>query len=159
MPLEASSRPRRARIAGRAPAALVLAALLVPALAAVLPVPAGAQDEERPRIVILGFDGADARLTEKWMDEGRLPQLARLRDAGTYSPLGTTTPPQTPVSWSSFSTGRNPGENGIFDFLRRDLDTYQPPCDLEKQLGPIEEMFDPRKAIAEAYALDDEREG
>jgi uroporphyrinogen-III decarboxylase len=33
-----------------------------------------------------------------------------------------------------------------------DLDTYEPPCDLEKQLGPIEEMFDPHKAIAEAYA-------
>ncbi|MBI2192246.1 MAG: hypothetical protein HYU36_09700 [Planctomycetes bacterium] len=28
-----------------------------------------------------------------------------------------------------------------------DLDTYEPPCELEKQLGPIEEMFDARKAI------------
>jgi uroporphyrinogen decarboxylase len=36
-----------------------------------------------------------------------------------------------------------------------DLDTYEPPCDLEKQLGPIEEMFDPGKAIAAAYALED----
>jgi uroporphyrinogen decarboxylase len=33
-----------------------------------------------------------------------------------------------------------------------DLDTYEPPCDLERQLGPIEEMFDPRRAIDEAYA-------
>jgi hypothetical protein len=32
-----------------------------------------------------------------------------------------------------------------------DLQTYEPPCDLEKQLGPITEMFDPSKAIAEAY--------
>lgn len=32
-----------------------------------------------------------------------------------------------------------------------DLDTYEPPCDLEKQLGPIEEMFDPKSAIAAAY--------
>jgi Uroporphyrinogen decarboxylase (URO-D) len=38
-----------------------------------------------------------------------------------------------------------------------DLDTYEPPCDLEKQLGPIEEMFDPRKAIAEAYGDEEER--
>jgi len=36
-----------------------------------------------------------------------------------------------------------------------DLDTYEPPCELEKQLGPIEEMFDPRKAISEAYGDDD----
>jgi uroporphyrinogen decarboxylase len=32
-----------------------------------------------------------------------------------------------------------------------DLDSYEPPCDLERQLGPIEEMFDPRSAIALAY--------
>jgi uroporphyrinogen decarboxylase len=32
-----------------------------------------------------------------------------------------------------------------------DLDTYEPPCELEKQLGPIEEMFDSTKAIEAAY--------
>jgi uroporphyrinogen-III decarboxylase len=37
-----------------------------------------------------------------------------------------------------------------------DLDTYEPPCDLEKHLGPIEEMFDPEKARSEAYGDDGE---
>lgn len=37
-----------------------------------------------------------------------------------------------------------------------DPDTYEPPCELEQQLGPIEEMFDPRKAIAEAYATEND---
>ena len=32
-----------------------------------------------------------------------------------------------------------------------DLDTYEPPCRYEKELGPIEEMFDPRAAYAAAY--------
>lgn len=32
-----------------------------------------------------------------------------------------------------------------------DLDTYEPPGDLERQLGPIEEMFDPLTAIAQAF--------
>ena len=36
-----------------------------------------------------------------------------------------------------------------------DLDTYEPPCVLEEQLGPIEEMFDPHKAIAVAYGEED----
>lgn len=35
-----------------------------------------------------------------------------------------------------------------------DIDTYEPPCELEKELGPIEEMFDPRSAIARAYSTD-----
>ena len=78
------------------------------------------------RVIILGFDGADAGLTERYMAEGHLPHLAQLRANGTYRSLGTTTPPQTPVSWSSFATGQNPGKNGVFDFLRRDPDTYMP---------------------------------
>lgn len=89
-----------------------------------LAAPAGAASPAR--VVILGFDGADARLTEQYLSEGMLPNLARLRSEGSYAPLGTTTPPQTPVSWSSFATGRNPGRNGIFDFLSRDIRSYQP---------------------------------
>lgn len=40
-----------------------------------------------------------------------------------------------------------------------DLDTYEPPCELERQLGPIEEMFDPRSAIAAAYGLEEDGPG
>jgi len=79
-----------------------------------------------PKVVVIGFDGADARLTEAWMNAGELPNLARLRDEGTYSPLAPTNPPQTPVSWSSFATGLNPGKTEIFDFLKRDPANYLP---------------------------------
>ncbi|MDP9120359.1 MAG: alkaline phosphatase family protein [Acidobacteriota bacterium] len=79
-----------------------------------------------PRLVILGFDGVDARLTERWMNEGKLPNLAKLRAAGTFAPLLPTIPSQTPVSWSTFSTGLQPGRHGIFDFLKRDPATYRP---------------------------------
>jgi uroporphyrinogen decarboxylase len=36
-----------------------------------------------------------------------------------------------------------------------DLDTYEPPCELEQQLGPVEEMFDPRSATAKAYGREE----
>lgn len=98
--------------------ALALAALLVPAAA-----PARAAE---PKVIVLGFDGADAGLAEQWMNEGKLPNLAKLRDQGTFSPLQSTIPSQTPVSWSTFSTGLNPGRHGIFDFLKRDVATYTP---------------------------------
>jgi predicted AlkP superfamily phosphohydrolase/phosphomutase len=78
------------------------------------------------KVIVLGFDGVDARYTEKWMNEGKLPNLAKLRANGTYRPLLPTTPAQTPVSWSTFSTGIDPGRTGIFDFLRRDPKTYLP---------------------------------
>src|SRR5438105_12908098 len=78
------------------------------------------------KVIVLGFDGVDARYTEKWMNEGKLPNLARLRALGTFRPLRPTVPAQTPVSWSTFSTGIDPGRTGIFDFLRRDPKTYLP---------------------------------
>ncbi len=97
-------------------ARLVFAALLLAASAAYA----------QQKVIVLGFDGVDARYTEKWMNEGKLPNLAKLRAQGTFRPLLPTTPAQTPVSWSTFSTGIDPGRTGIFDFLRRDPKTYLP---------------------------------
>ncbi len=81
---------------------------------------------EQQKVIVLGFDGVDARYTEQWMNEGKLPNLAKLRAQGTFRPLRPTLPAQTPVSWSTFSTGIDPGRTGIFDFLRRDPKTYLP---------------------------------
>src|SRR3954469_4329702 len=80
----------------------------------------------KEKVIVLGFDGVDARYTEQWMNEGKLPNLAKLRAQGTFRPLLPTTPAQTPVSWSTFSTGIDPGRTGIFDFLRRDPKNYLP---------------------------------
>lgn len=88
--------------------------------------PLAAQEPQNQKLVILGFDGADARLTEQWMNEGKLPNLARLRAQGSFAPLRPTIPSQTPVAWSTFSTGLNPGRHGVFDFLKRDPKTYTP---------------------------------
>lgn len=82
--------------------------------------------DARDRVIVLGFDGADAQLAEEWMDAGELPNLAELRDRGTFAPLTPTNPPQTPVSWSTFATGMDPGHTEIFDFLKRIPGTYLP---------------------------------
>ena len=82
--------------------------------------------QERPKVVILGFDGADAELVQNWMDQGELPNLAQLRKDGVFAPLQPTNPPQTPVSWSTFATGLDPGGTEIFDFLKRDPSDYLP---------------------------------
>lgn len=73
-----------------------------------------------PRVVVVGFDGMDPRLCSRLMDEGKLPNLAKMRDAGGFKPLGTSIPPQSPVAWSNFITGADPGVHGIFDFVHRD---------------------------------------
>ena len=78
------------------------------------------------KIIILGLDGLDPKLTERWMAEGKLPNLKALAQNGSYSHLRTTFPPLSPVAWSTFATGVNPAAHNIFDFLNRDLRTYAP---------------------------------
>jgi len=82
------------------------------------------------QVVVLGFDGADPGLAAKWMAAGKLPNLARLAREGTFKPLGTTNPPESPVAWASFATGLNPGGTGIYDFLKRDPQSYLPELSL-----------------------------
>ncbi len=68
----------------------------------------------------------DPRLAERWIDEGRLPHFAQLREQGHFQQLATTNPAQSPVAWATFATGLNPGAHGIFDFVHRDASTYGP---------------------------------
>ena len=99
----------------------ITCALLLPVAAAMCWTSCrGGGARELPRVIVLGFDGMDPRLCEKLMDEGSLPNLRKMRDAGGYRRLGTTIPPQSPVAWASFITGANPGVHGIFDFIHRD---------------------------------------
>jgi predicted AlkP superfamily phosphohydrolase/phosphomutase len=78
------------------------------------------------KVLVIGLDGLDPGLAEPMLDAGQLPALARLRQRGAYARVRTTCPAQTPVAWSTFATGTNPGGHGIFDFLRRDPKTYSP---------------------------------
>src|SRR5689334_21136535 len=92
-------------------------------------------------VVILGLDGLDDGLTTQLLDEGKLPHLAALRAEGCFKPLGSTLPPISPVAWSSFQTGVNPGKHHIFDFLTPDLRTYQP------KLSSVE-ILPPRRSLS-----------
>jgi predicted AlkP superfamily phosphohydrolase/phosphomutase len=78
------------------------------------------------KLIFLGLDGLDHRLTQRYLDEGKLPHLARLRQQGAFSALRTTFPSLSPVAWSTFATGVNPAKHNIFDFLNRSLRSYGP---------------------------------
>ena len=76
------------------------------------------------KVIVLGIDGMDPAFLERhW---SALPNLDRLRRQGDFKRLGTTTPPQSPVAWSTFITGRDPAGHGIFDFVHRDPATLRP---------------------------------
>ena len=78
------------------------------------------------RLVVLGIDGLDPQLLERFIGEGAMPAFAALSERGGRSELATSVPPQSPVAWSDFITGTGPGEHGVFDFVALDRQTLQP---------------------------------
>jgi predicted AlkP superfamily phosphohydrolase/phosphomutase len=76
------------------------------------------------QVVILGLDGLDPDIAEKFMAEGKLPHFKKLTEEGCFHRLATTAPSMSPVAWSSFTTGVDPSKHNIFDFLARDPKTY-----------------------------------
>ncbi len=87
------------------------------------------------RMIILGLDGMDPRIVRRMMAEGKLPNFQRLAREGHFGPLGTSTPPQSPVAWANFITGMDSGGHGVFDFIHRDPATYLPYLSTSRTAG------------------------
>lgn len=111
--------PRPIRIGALALSLLALAGAPAP------PVPPSAPAAEG-RVIVLGFDGADARTTQALMDAGRLPNLARLAEQGTFAPLRSTNPAESAAGWAALNTGTNPLVNGVPSFIKRRLSPIMP---------------------------------
>jgi len=78
------------------------------------------------KVLVLGVDGLDPVMLQAYVNAGLMPNFKRLMDEGDFKPLGTSMPPQSPVAWSNFITGMDPGGHGIFDFVHRDPKTDSP---------------------------------
>ncbi|MEM1370437.1 MAG: alkaline phosphatase family protein [Cyanobacteria bacterium P01_H01_bin.15] len=77
-----------------------------------------------PRLIVVGLDCAEPSLLfEKWRDE--LPTFNRLMNQGTYGRLESCIPAITVPAWSCMTSGRDPGELGVYGFRRRSDRGYQ----------------------------------
>ena len=123
--------------------------ILYAALASLLVASCGSDREYRPRpktdksLIILGIDGMDPVLVKRFIKDGRLPNIAKMIEGGSFLDLQTTDPPQSPVAWSAFITGLDLDGHGIYDFVHRDpihLESYlstSKPVPEETLLGVI----------------------
>jgi len=103
-----------------------LAVWLLPVLLAATATLWAGQAANAPRVLILGFDGFDYGLTRDLMSRGRMPNFSKYAAGGSFGPLATSNPAQSPVAWSTFMTGLGPGQHGVFDFVERDPETLTP---------------------------------
>ncbi|GIU98937.1 MAG: hypothetical protein KatS3mg014_0553 [Actinomycetota bacterium] len=70
-----------------------------------------------PRVLLIGWDGADWRILEPLLERGDLPNLQALIDRGQRAVLRSTVPTHSWAAWPSFLTGVNPADHGVYDIL------------------------------------------
>jgi len=116
--------------------ALVVFVILVSLVAVTVSCGGPAPRRTDRRMVVLGFDGMDPALVERWVAEGRLPNIAKVIQRGGLYRLETSHSPESPTAWASFATGVNAGKHNVYDFLVRDLTTYLPDTSMVRRVPP-----------------------
>ena len=77
------------------------------------------------RVVVFGVDGLDPEMLQERIDSGMMPNFAKAIAGGSkLQSLQTSWPPQSPVAWSNFISGVNPGKHGLYDFIHVNRDDY-----------------------------------
>ncbi len=79
----------------------------------------------KPRAVVVGLDGVPFSLLESLISKGRLRNMAGLFQRGYFGRMEVSIPEISSVSWSSFMTGTNCGQHGIFGFMDLRPRTYE----------------------------------
>ena len=70
--------------------------------------------------LLIGVDGATFTVLDPYIERGVLPFLGELVSRGTRAPLRSIMPPLTPPAWTSLTTGKHPGQHGVFDFFQKE---------------------------------------
>ena len=81
--------------------------------------------KRKTKVFVLGLDGASWNVLEPLINEGKLPNFKRLIESGTSGKLESVMPPISVPAWKCYSTGKTPGELGIYSFLSIDLKNYR----------------------------------
>lgn len=80
---------------------------------------------DKRRACVIGLDGVPCWLLERLAQQGVMPRTAAIVRDGELSALKAALPPISSVSWTSFMTGANPGEHGIFGFTDVEPQSYR----------------------------------
>jgi predicted AlkP superfamily phosphohydrolase/phosphomutase len=78
-----------------------------------------------PRVLLIGWDGADWRILDPLLERGDLPNLQALIDRGRRDVLRSTVPTHSWAAWPSFLTGVDPADHGVYDILETVPGTYK----------------------------------
>jgi len=76
------------------------------------------------RVCVVGLDGVPCSMIRRFVEAGVMPRIGEVARAGALQDMTVSLPEISSVSWSTFMTGKNPGEHGIFGFTDLHPGTY-----------------------------------
>jgi len=76
-------------------------------------------------VYTIGLDGVPPNLIQDGIDSGRLPTFQKMKENGANGFTKSTVPPVSMMAWSTFATGKEPGNHGVFNFLMKGEDSYE----------------------------------
>lgn len=99
------------------------------------------------RLIILGIDGMDPVLVDRFIKEGVLPNIAALAEKGSLSRFPTIDPPQSPSVWTTLSSGVYPERHGVYDFIQRKAGSYLPYLSINSINEKTGKFENPNRAV------------
>jgi predicted AlkP superfamily phosphohydrolase/phosphomutase len=78
--------------------------------------------DDAPRVAFIGIDGVPYSFLSSHFDE--FENLAAIAEEGTAGEIDSIVPPESSACWPSLTTGKNPGETGVYGFQDRETGTY-----------------------------------
>ncbi|MCP4154793.1 MAG: hypothetical protein GY757_44135 [bacterium] len=80
--------------------------------------------KKKKQLMVIGIDGVPHELVLEFAEKGIMPNMKTLIDKYTLKKTRVPLPEISSVSWTSFMTGKNPGEHGVYGFMEADLQDY-----------------------------------
>jgi len=77
-------------------------------------------DHPLRKVLLVGWDAADWKVIMPLIDEGKMPNVAKLVEEGICGNIATLQPVLSPMLWTSIATGKRPYKHGIHGFSEPD---------------------------------------
>jgi predicted AlkP superfamily phosphohydrolase/phosphomutase len=98
---------------------------------------------QRSKVLLIGWDAADWKVINPLLEQGKMPNLARLIERGVMGSLATLQPVLSPMLWTSIATGKRPFKHGILGFSEPTPDGHsvQPVSQLSRTTKALWNIF------------------
>lgn len=73
---------------------------------------------------VLGLDGVPYSFLKQQFEQGKMPALAAIAQKNDYRKMNSVYPTVSSVAWTTYATGANPAQHGIFGFVDRVADPF-----------------------------------